>query len=142
VILGSVAIAAYAADWSEHVDIDLESPFSLRNALGFGAIFLLVIVGGAIAQEQFGSAGFYVTALLSGLVSSAGATSSAVLLYMGGTIGQQTSVFGILLATASSITVKAALTLSGPNRAFSYRVAAWSGVLLAGSALAAVVAVV
>ncbi len=142
VILGSVAIAAYAADWSEHVDIDLESPFSLRNALGFGAIFLLVIVGGAVAQQQFGSAGFYVTALLSGLVSSAGATSSAVLLYMGGTIDYQTSVFGILLATASSIAVKAALTLSAPNRAFSFRVAAWSGVLLAGSALAAVLAAI
>ena len=142
VILGSVAIAAYTADWSENVDIDLESPFSLRNALGFGAIFLLVIVGGALAQQQFGSAGFYVTALLSGLVSSAGATSSAVLLYMGGTIGHKTAVFAILLSTASSITVKAALTLSAPDRSFSYRVAAWSGVLLAGSAVAAVLATV
>ena len=139
VILGSVAIAAYAADWTEEVEMDLESPFSLRNALGFGAIFLLVIAGGAVAQQQFGSAGFYVTAILSGLVSSAGATSSAVLLYMGGTIDHQTSVFGILLATASSIVVKAALTLSAPNRSFSYRVAAWSGVLLAGSVVAAVV---
>jgi uncharacterized membrane protein (DUF4010 family) len=142
VILGSVAIAAYAADWTEEVEMDLESPFSLRNALGFGAIFLLVIAGGAVAQQQFGSAGFYVTAILSGLVSSAGATSSAVLLYMGGTIDHQTSVFGILLATASSIVVKAALTLSAPNRSFSYRVAAWSGVLLAGSVVAAVVATI
>lgn len=140
VILGSIAIAGYTADWSEKVDIDLESPFSLRNALNFGAIFLLVIVGGAIAQQQFGSAGFYVTALLSGLVSSAGVTSSAVLLYLGGNVDHQTAVFGILLATASSITVKAALTLSAPNRNFAYRVAAWSGVLLAGSGIAAVIA--
>ncbi|WP_238398169.1 MgtC/SapB family protein [Halorussus salinus] len=142
VILGSVVIAAYAADWSEQVEMDLESPFSLRNALGFGAIFLLVIAGGAVAQQQFGSAGFYVTAILSGLVSSAGATSSAVLLYMGGTIDHQTSVFAILLATASSIVVKAALTLSAPDRSFSYRVAAWSGVLLAGSAIAALLATI
>ncbi|USZ67740.1 DUF4010 domain-containing protein [Halorussus salilacus] len=140
VILGSVAIAAYTADWSETVDIDLESPFSLRNALSFGAIFLLVIVAGAVAQQQFGSTGFYVTALLSGLVSSAGVTSSAVLLYMGGNLDHQTAVFGILLATASSITVKAALTLSAPDRGFAYRVAAWSGVLLAGSGVAAVLA--
>jgi uncharacterized membrane protein (DUF4010 family) len=138
VILGSVAIAAYVADWSEQVDIDLESPFSLRNALSFGAIFLLVIVAGAVAQQQFGSAGFYVTALLSGLVSSAGVTSSAVLLYLGGNLEGATAVFAILLATASSITVKAALTLSAPDRGFAYRVAAWSGVLLAGSAIAAV----
>ncbi|WP_134669841.1 MgtC/SapB family protein [Halorussus marinus] len=141
VILGSVAIAAYTAEWSEQVDIDLESPFSLRNSLSFGAIFLLVIVAGAVAQQQFGSAGFYVTALLSGLVSSAGVTSSAVLLYIGGNLDSQTAVLGILLATASSITVKAALTLTAPNRSFAYRVTAWSGVLLAGSAVAAVLAV-
>jgi len=141
VILGSVAIAAYTAEWSEQVDIDLESPFSLRNSLSFGAIFLLVIVAGAVAQQQFGSAGFYVTALLSGLVSSAGVTSSAVLLYIGGSLDPQTAVFGILLATASSITVKAALTLSAPDRSFAYRVTAWSGVLLAGSGVAAVLAV-
>jgi len=141
VILGSVAIAAYTAEWSEQVDIDLESPFSLRNSLSFGAIFLLVIVAGAVAQQQFGSAGFYVTALLSGLVSSAGVTSSAVLLYIGGSLDPQTAVLGILLATASSITVKAALTLSAPNRSFAYRVTAWSGVLLAGSGVAAVLAV-
>jgi uncharacterized membrane protein (DUF4010 family) len=142
VILGSIAIAAYAADWSEHVDIDLESPFSMRNALGFGAIFLLVIVAGALGQQHFGSAGFYLTALLSGLVSSAGATSSAVLLYRASTVSHQTAVFAILLATASSITVKAALTLAAPDRNFAYRVAAWSGVLLAGSAVAAVLATI
>ena len=139
VILGSVAIAAYTADWSEEVAIDLESPFSLRNALSFGAIFLLVIVAGAVAQQQFGSAGFYVTALLSGLVSSAGVTSSAVLLYIGGNLAHGTAVFGILLATASSIAVKAALTLAAPDRSFAYRVTAWSGVLLAASGVAAVV---
>jgi len=93
-----------------------------------------------VAQQQFGSAGFYVTALLSGLVSSAGVTSSAVLLYLGGNVDAGTSVFAILLATASSITVKAALTLSAPDRTFAYRVAAWSGVLLAGSGIAAVLA--
>ena len=139
VILGSVAIAAYTADWSQSVDIELDSPFSMRNALGFGAIFLLVIAGGALAQQQFGSAGFYVTALLSGLVSSAGATSSAVVLYRGGSISQHTAVVAILLATASSIAVKAALTLSAPDRSFAYRVAAWSGVLLAAASGAVLV---
>ncbi|ODR82514.1 MgtC/SapB transporter [Haladaptatus sp. W1] len=142
IIVGSVAIAAYTADWSQEMDIDLESPFSLRNALGFGAIFLLVVVGGAVAKSQFGQAGFYLTALLSGLVSSAGVTASAVTLYSGGNLSQQTAVFGILLATASSILVKAALTISAPNRTFAYRIAVWSTVLLAGAGVAAIAAVV
>jgi uncharacterized membrane protein (DUF4010 family) len=142
IILGSVAIAAYSADWSQQMDIDLESPFSLRHALGFGVIFLLVVVGGAVAKSQFGQTGFYLTALLSGLVSSAGVTASAVTLYSGGNVSQQTAVFGILLATASSILVKAALTISAPNRKFAYRIAVWSTVLLAGSGVAAILAVI
>ncbi|EFW93286.1 magnesium transporter accessory protein [Haladaptatus paucihalophilus DX253] len=142
IIVGSVAIAAYTADWSQEMDIDLESPFSLGNALGFGAIFLLVVVGGAVAKSQFGQAGFYLTALLSGLVSSAGVTASAVTLYSGGNLSQQTAVFGILLATASSILVKAALTISAPNRTFAYRIAVWSTVLLAGAGVTAIAAVV
>lgn len=142
IIVGSVAIAAYTADWSQEMDIELKSPFSLRNALGFGIIFLLVVVGGAVAKNQFGQTGFYLTALLSGLVSSAGVTASAVTLYSGGNLSQQTAVFGILLATASSILVKAALVVSAPDRTFAYRIAIWSTVLLAGSGVAAVVAVV
>ncbi|WP_227353911.1 MgtC/SapB family protein [Haladaptatus salinisoli] len=142
IIVGSVAIAAYSADWSQQMDIDLKSPFSLRNVLGFGVIFLLVVVGGAVAKSQFGQTGFYITALLSGLVSSAGVTASAVTLYSGGNLSQQTAVFGILLATASSIVVKAALTVSAPNRAFARRVAIWSTVLLAGSGLTAIVAAI
>ncbi len=142
IIIGSVAIAAYSADWSQKMDIDLESPFSLRNVLGFGLIFLFVVVGGALAKSQFGEAGFYITALLSGLVSSAGVTASAVTLYSGGNLDQQTAVFGILLATASSIVVKAALTISAPNRQFAYKVAVWSSVLLIGTAATAIVAVV
>ena len=139
VVVASVAIAAYTADWSEAVDIDLESPFSMRNALGFGAIFLLVVVAGAIAEGQFGTTGFYVTAILSGLVSSAGVTSSAVLLYLNGTLAEGTAVVGILLATASSIVVKAALTVAGPSRQFAYRVTVWSGLLLVGAIAAVLV---
>ncbi|RBI64231.1 MgtC/SapB transporter [halophilic archaeon] len=140
IIVGSIAIAAYTADWSEQVDIDLESPFSLRNVLGFGLIFLVVVVGGAVAKAQFGQTGFYVTALLSGLVSSAGVTASAVTLYSGGNLDQETAVLGIMLATASSIAVKAALTASAPDRQFAYRVAVWSTALLVGAGAAAIVA--
>ncbi len=130
VIVGSFAIAAYTADWGESVEMELDDPFSLKNALAFGAIFAFVIVGGAVGQQQFGSAGFYVATFLSGLVSSAGGTTSAVVLYRNGTVDQTTAVFGILLATASSIMVKAVLTLMGPSREFAYRVALWSAVLL------------
>jgi uncharacterized membrane protein (DUF4010 family) len=140
VIVGSVAIAAWSTDWRENVPMELDSPFSMRNALGFGAIFLLVVLAGGLAQAQFGQVGFYVTAALSALVSSAGATTSAVVLYRGGALSGPETVFAILLATAASIGVKAALTLTSQNRSFSKRVAAWSVALIAAGAVASLAA--
>ncbi|WP_254278827.1 MgtC/SapB family protein [Haloarcula marina] len=139
VVVGSIVVAAFAADWSEAVEMELESPFSLRNALGFGGIFLLVLVVGGVASARLGTTGLYVASALSGLVSSAGATTSAVLLYRGGAIDEQTAMVAILVATAASITVKAILTALGPNRGFAYRVSLWSAVVLVGASAVTVV---
>lgn len=136
IVVGSFLIAAYVADWSEQVDISLDNPFSLRNALAFGVVFFAVLVAGAVAEIHLGRLGFYATAAATGLVSSAGATASAVMLYRVGDIDGGTAVVAILLATASSILVKVALAGFGPNRKFAYQVAAWSTVLLVGAGLA------
>ena len=140
VVAGSVAVAALIADWNEPIAMDLDSPFSLRNALAFGAMFAVVVLAGGFAEARFGALGFYLTAVLSGLVSSAGATASTVSLYRTGSLGSETAVIAVLLATASSIVVKAALTLAGPNRQFAYRVTVWSALLLAGSVIVALLA--
>ncbi|QLG61584.1 MgtC/SapB family protein [Halorarum salinum] len=136
-VLGSFIVAGVTADWNQHVDVDIESPFSLRNALAFGVVFLLILAASSVAQTEFGTAGLYVTALVSGLVSSAGATTSAVLLYRAGTIGENTAVVAVLLATAASIVVKAGLAAAGP-RGFTRRVAGWSAALLVVAAGATV----
>jgi len=133
VILGAFVVAYATADWTESVAIELESPFSLRNALLFGGLFTLVVVLGGVAKGLFGTVGFYVTAALTGLVSSAGATTSAVVLYRGGGLSADAAVLAILIATAASIVVKAALVLPSPNRDFALRVAAYSMVILAVS---------
>lgn len=139
-VVVSVVAAALTADWDTSLDIELESPFSMRNALVFGGVFLVILAGSAFAQARFGTAGLYVSAVLSGLVSSAGATTSAVLLYIGGGIDAGPAVVAVLLASGSSIAVKAGLTLSGP-RPFSRKVALWSGVLLVVTTLATVATV-
>ncbi len=138
IVVGSVAVAAATADWNTPVEMDLDSPFSLCNVLAFGAMFTVVVLAGGIAQSEFGEVGFYVTAVISGLVSSAGATASTVSLYRTGSLAGETAVIAVLLATASSIVVKAALTVVGPSRRFATRVALWSAVLLAASLAAAV----
>jgi len=136
VAVGGVAVASVAADWSTPVDFDLESPFSLRNALAFGGVFLAVVVAGAVAKAQFGGVGFVVTAAVTGLVSSAGATTSAVALTRTGTLTESTAVLAILAATATSIGVKAGLTAVGTDSAFARRVTAWSAGLIVAAAVA------
>jgi uncharacterized membrane protein (DUF4010 family) len=136
IVVGCVGVAAVSADWTTRVEMELESPFSMRNALGFGAMFLVVVVAGGLAQTQWGSTGLYVTAVLSGLVSSAGATTSAIVLYRTGGITSTSATIAVLLATASSIGVKVALTATSSNRPFAYRVAGYSAVLLTAGGVA------
>jgi uncharacterized membrane protein (DUF4010 family) len=128
-VLASVGAAALTADWDANLDVELESPFSMRNALTFGAVFAVILVGSAFAQARFGTAGLLVSAAVSGLVSSAGATTSATLLYIGGGVAGGPAVLAVLLASGSSIAVKAGLTLSGP-RQFARSVSVWSLLLL------------
>ncbi len=134
-VVGSVVIAALIADWDQHVEMEFASPFSLRNALGFGIVFLFILAGSTIAQAEFGTTGLYVSALVSGLVSSAGVTTSAVLLFRAGTIDSPEAVVTILLATAASVLVKVGLSAAGP-RPFFRAVTLWSAVLLAVAGVA------
>ena len=142
VIVLAFAVAALTADWGESGPMELESPFSLKNALAFGAVFLVVLVFGSLAETWFGTLGFYATAVASGFVSSAGATTSAVVLYRGGQLGPAEATLAILLATVSSIVVKALLAATSSDDGFRNRVAAYSTVLLVGGALASAVVVV
>jgi len=138
VVVGSVLVAWWSADWSGRVDLDLDSPFTLRYALGFGGLFLAVVLAGGLAQATLGAAGLVLTAAVAGLVSSAGATTSAVLLYRAGSVSPETAVLAVLVATLSSIAVKVGLTLAAAERSFGLRVAGWSAAVAALAGLAAV----
>ncbi len=142
VIVIAFIIAATTADWRESGPIELESPFSMKNALAFGAVFLVVLVFGSLAETWFGTLGFYATAVASGFVSSAGATTSAVVLYRGGQLGPAEATIAILLATVSSILVKTLLASTSPNHDFRKQVAAYSALLLVGGALASIIIVI
>ncbi|PSP67824.1 MgtC/SapB transporter [Halobacteriales archaeon QS_1_69_70] len=141
VILGGFLAAWVSADWTASIDVDLDSPFTLRYALGVGALFFVVLLAGGFAEARYGTSGLYVAALLAGLVSSAGASASAVVLYTGGNVTSAEATVAVILATAASIVVKAGLCAFASNREFARGVAAWSVGLLvaAGAATAALV---
>ncbi|CAI50251.1 DUF4010 family protein [Natronomonas pharaonis DSM 2160] len=133
VVVGAIVVAAFTAEWSESVEMDLGAPFTLRYALGVGGLFLVVLLAGGFAEALFGTEGLYAAAAISGLVSSAGATASAVILYSNGQITADQAVVAILLASAASIAVKAGLSALSPNREFARGVVVWSAVLLVGA---------
>jgi len=136
-VVGSFLIAWLIAEWNQEIEMEFASPFSLQNALAFGSVFLFILAGSTVAQAEFGTAGLYLSALISGLVSSAGVTTSAVLLFRAGTIGSSETVVAILLATAASVLVKVGLSTAGP-KPFARDVTLWSSVLLAVTGLVTV----
>jgi uncharacterized membrane protein (DUF4010 family) len=80
----------------------LKSPFSLRSALKFGVIFLILQVLGSVAQTWFGRFGFYAVSLVGGLVSSASAVASAAMLASQGKISAAVAAVGAVLASIAS----------------------------------------
>jgi len=139
VVAASVVIAAFTADWSAEVEMELETPFSMRNAFGFGALFLLVVLAGGFAEATLGEVGFYATAALTGLVSSAGATTSAVVLYRSGSLEAEVAVVAVLVATLASILVKAGLAFTSPNDTLRYGTLRWTALVSLAGVVGAVV---
>ena len=131
IALGGIALAAYGRNWDGDIDLDLESPFSSRNALTFGVLFLAVLVGTAAAQEMFGTAGFLLTSFLSGLLSSGPTTATAVSLTSTGRITSTIAAQGVLAGTLASILVKIRLA-AGINRTLLVPVSTRSAVLSYG----------
>jgi uncharacterized membrane protein (DUF4010 family) len=97
------------------MELNLDLPFSSKNALTFGGLFLIVLVISAGAQRIFGTAGFLLTSFLSGLLSSGTTTTTAVSLASTGQITPSVAAQGVLAGTLASIFVKIWLAV-GINR--------------------------
>jgi uncharacterized membrane protein (DUF4010 family) len=130
ITVAGVALALWRSDWRTGVEAELTSPFSLRNALSFGGLFLLVLLVSAGAERAFGATGFVATAFLAGLVSSGTATTTAVSLLGTGQVTVDTAVAGIVAGTVSSILVKTAFAAS-VGRDLVRPVLIWNLVLIA-----------
>lgn len=137
IILGGVGMGILRTEWSSKVEFDFESPFSLKYALAFGAMFAFVTVAGTMAQSQAGQAGLLITTFVSGFVSSAGATTSVVVLFRSGAVDTATVTLGVLLATTASMMVKAGLVATSPNRAFARAVITRVALLLVAAGIVA-----
>ncbi|ELZ48564.1 MgtC/SapB transporter [Halorubrum californiense DSM 19288] len=112
ITLAGIGVAVWRSDWRTTMEAELTSPFSLGNALTFGALFILVLLVSAVAEQTFGAGGFVATSFLAGLVSSGTSTTTAVSLLGTGQIGVDTAVAGVVAGTAASILIKTAFAAS------------------------------
>jgi uncharacterized membrane protein (DUF4010 family) len=85
------------------VVIQLAFPFSLRQSLMFGGIYLLIRSATIAAEEFLGPRGFLGVMFLGGLVSSASTAAAAATLAGQGRIPVTTAGMGIVLASIASL---------------------------------------
>jgi uncharacterized membrane protein (DUF4010 family) len=130
-VLG-VGLGLLLGNWDVTFDPQFESPFSFRNALKFGGLFLVVLVLTAGAENLFGSTGFIFSSFASGMVSSGTTTTTAVTLAESGQIDLTTAATGVVVGTIASILVKIGF-IGTVDRSLIPRVTvASSGLIVAG----------
>ncbi|MCC6314346.1 MAG: MgtC/SapB family protein [Thermomicrobiales bacterium] len=126
----------------EAPQLKLEAPFSLRAALQFGLIFLVLQVVGDLAQRALGSVGFYAVSAVGGIVSSAGAVASAATLADRGALSPDVAGIGAVIASATSVLVAIPLAMRlAPGTEIARRLT-WSSVAIVVAGLLSALLVV
>jgi uncharacterized membrane protein (DUF4010 family) len=88
---------------------ELSNPTSLRVAVGFGALYALVLFVSAWLSEQVGAGGLYALAVVSGFVDVDAITLSGLQLFNTGSIGAGVAVIAIGFAYLAAVAFKLAL---------------------------------
>ncbi len=86
-------------------EIKFKNPFSLKPALLFGILFLIILFMSKIADIYFGSSGIYVASIISGVADVDAITISMALLAKN-TIPQNVAVTAITIAAISNTVMK------------------------------------
>ncbi len=98
-------------------EIKFKNPFSLRPALIFGALFLIILFMSKIADIYFGSSGIYAASIISGVADVDAITISMALLAKN-TISQNVAVTAITMAAISNTIMKFGIALFIGTRRF------------------------
>lgn len=103
--------------------LNLQSPFSLKAALQFGVILVVIQMAGVLGQQTLGQLGIYVTSLLGGLFSSSSAVAAAAALAAQGAISAQVAGNCAIIASLTSVVVNLPLILGLAQRRLVWRIA-------------------
>jgi uncharacterized membrane protein (DUF4010 family) len=85
---------------------ETSNPAELHTAIGFGLVYVVVLLGSAWMSDIAGSQGLYAVALASGLTDVDAITLSSLRLFNLGQLSEQQTVTAIALAVLSNIAFK------------------------------------
>ncbi len=116
--------------------LHMASPISVRHALTFGALFVVITIAGELANREFGQAGFLAVAVVGGLVSSASTSAAAGILAAQGSLRPDLAGYGVVLASMASVLFHVPVVqMAGHNRPLTRRLAVLSLLVLGAGAL-------
>ncbi len=91
---------------------ETSNPAELHTALGFGLLYVVVLLGSAWMRDVAGSQGLYIVALVSGLTDVDAITLSSLRLFNLGQLSEQQTVTAIAIAYLSNLSFKFGLVVS------------------------------
>lgn len=119
--------------------LNLKSPFSLKQALKFGFLLVVIQVAGVLGQQTLGQFGVYVTSLLGGLFSSSSAVAAAAALASHSTIANGVAGTCAVIASLTSVVVNLPLVIGSGERSLITRIAWAAGIVMVVGVLGEIV---
>ncbi|MBI5659098.1 MAG: DUF4010 domain-containing protein [Nitrosomonadales bacterium] len=108
------------------------NPAELHTAIGFGVLYVAVLLGAAWMADIAGSRGLYAVALASGLTDVDAITLSSLRLFNLGQLNEQQTVTAIALAVLANLAFKFGMVIFIGGRALAGRVAIGFGAIACG----------
>ena len=121
-------------------EVPLRNPFSLRSAIRFALFFAAVLLLVKLVEAKLPPSGLYGVAALAGLTDVDAITLSMAENSAAGAVAPRVATTAIVIAALANSLVKAALVLALATPALRRRIVAATGVLIAGAAVALLVA--
>lgn len=135
-LLTGIVVSFYAwhktSKVSELYVPETSNPAELHTAVGFGLLYVIVLLGSAWMADLAGSQGLYAVALVSGLTDVDAITLSSLRLFNLGQLSDHQTVTAIALAFLSNLAFKFGMVVFIGGRALARQVAIGFGAIACG----------
>lgn len=135
-LIAGMAVSLYswhkASKVTELYIPETSNPAELHSAIGFGLLYVAVLLGSAWMADLAGSQGLYAVALVSGLTDVDAITLSSLRLFNLGQLSEQQTVTAIAIAFLSNVAFKFGMVVFIGGRALAKPVAIGFGAIACG----------